>query len=54
MQLRIHVILIKFPVKLSATKIIYVVDLQHAEVGINYLQLLNEPQMEAWALYNAV
>ena len=28
MQLRIHVILIKFPVKLSATKIIYVVDLQ--------------------------
>ena len=28
--------------------------LLHVEVGINYLQLLNELQMEAWALYNAV
>ena len=23
-------------------------------VGANYLQFLNEPQIEAWALYNAV
>ena len=28
--------------------------LVHTEVGINYLQYLNGPQMEAWALYNAV
>ena len=28
--------------------------LVHTEVGINYLQFLNGPQMEAWTLYNAV
>ena len=28
--------------------------LVHTKVGINYLQYLNWPQMEAWALYNAV
>ena len=28
--------------------------LVHTEVGINYLQFLNGPQIEAWTLYNAV
>ena len=30
------------------------ISIVHAKVDINYLQLLNGPQMEAWALYNAV
>ena len=28
--------------------------LVQTKVGINYLQFMNEPQMEAWTLYNAV